>query len=269
MANILEEIVAYKKQEVERRKKDVSISVLEQSFYFQRQSLSLKKSLEEEDRSGIIAEFKRKSPSKGVINASANVVDVTAAYTENGASGVSVLTDEKFFGGSNEDLTAARINELPILRKDFIVDEYQLLEARSIGSDVILLIAACLTPQEVRRLAQFAKGLGLEVLLELHNESELEHVCDECELVGVNNRDLKSFTVNIERSLKMSEKISKDKIQIAESGIHSVDDILIFKESGFKGFLIGELFMKEADPGIAFAEFVNALKLMPPKAEGF
>jgi indole-3-glycerol phosphate synthase len=194
---------------------------------------------------------------------------VTTAYTENGASGLSILTDEKFFGGSNEDLIEARINAIPVLRKDFIIDEYQIVEAKSIGADVILLIAACLAPKEVRRLAAFAKSLGLEVLLELYDENELEHICDETELVGVNNRNLKTFEVNIEQSLKMAEKIPADKIKIAESGINSVDDIVLFKENGFKGFLIGELFMKEADPSIAFAGFVNALQMIPPHAEGF
>ena len=265
--NILEQIIEYKKSEVEKRKAGVSISELEKSFYFNRKTLSLKDSLSK--RSGIITEFKRKSPSKGVINEQVNLVDVTTAYTENGASGLSILTDEIFFGGSNEDLVEARINKIPILRKDFIIDEYQITEAKSIGADVILLIAACLTKQEVKRLSAFAKDLGLEVLLELHDGNELEHICDEVDLVGINNRDLKTFQVDIGRSLQMAEKIPADKIKIAESGINSVEDILLFRQNGFKGFLIGELFMKEADPGLAFEEFVNALKLAPPHAEGF
>jgi indole-3-glycerol phosphate synthase len=196
-------------------------------------------------------------------------MEVTKAYAENGASGLSILTDENFFGGSKQDLIDARVNEVPILRKDFIIDEYQITEARSLGADVILLIAACLTPKRVKRLAAFAKRLDMEVLLELHDESEVEHICDETELVGINNRNLKTFEVNIGQTLKMGEKIPSGKIKIAESGIKSVDDILLFKENGFKGFLIGELFMKEDDPAIAFAEFVNALQLMPPHSEGF
>lgn len=267
--NILEKIIQHKRSDVEKRKSQMSISELEKGFYFDRETLSLKESLERGNRTGIIAEFKRRSPSKGIINDKVDVIDVTTAYTENGASALSVLTDENFFGGSNEDLVDARINDIPILRKDFIIDEYQLTEAKSIGADVILLIAACLTPKEVQRLAGFAKGLGLEVLLELHDEIELEHICDETELIGVNNRNLKTFDVNIEQSLLMAEKIPGNKIKIAESGIGSVDDIMLFKENGFKGFLIGELFMKEADPTIAFAEFVNTLRIMPPKAEGF
>jgi len=267
--NILEKIIQHKRAEVAKRKSKTSISELEKGFYFGQNTLSLKESLEKGNRTGIIAEFKRRSPSKGIINDKAGVIDVTTAYTENGASALSVLTDEVFFGGSDEDLIEARINDIPVLRKDFIIDEYQLIEAKSIGADVILLIAACLTPREVKGLAGLAKGLGLEVLLELHDEKELAHVCDETELIGINNRNLKTFEVNIEQSLLMAEKISNNKIKIAESGINSVDDIMLFKENGFKGFLIGELFMKEADPTIAFAEFVNTLRIMPPKAEGF
>jgi len=267
--NILDKIVEHKRAEVSRNKLEISISELEKSFYFDRKVLSLKESLEKGNRTGIIAEFKRRSPSKGVINDKADVIEVTTAYTENGASALSVLTDENFFGGNDEDLIGARINDIPVLRKDFIIDEYQVIEAKSIGADVILLIAACLTPTEVKRLAGFARSMGLEVLLELHDERELAHVCNETELIGINNRNLKTFDVNIEQSLLMAGKIPDDKIKIAESGISSVDDIMMFKENGFKGFLIGELFMKEADPTIAFAEFVNALRIMPPKAEGF
>jgi indole-3-glycerol phosphate synthase len=263
--NILEKIIEHKRSEVEKRKKKISIPELEKGFYFDRKTLSLKESLESGNRTGIIAEFKRRSPSKGIFNDKVDIIDVTTAYAENGASALSVLTDENFFGGSNEDLVGARINDIPILRKDFIIDEYQLAEAKSIGADVILLIAACLTPKEVQRLAGFAKGLGLEVLLELHDENELEHICDETGLIGINNRNLKTFDVNIEQSLLMAEKIPGNKIKIAESGISSVDDIMLFKENGFKGFLIGELFMKEADPTIAFAEFV---KTIPPSPKG-
>jgi len=267
--NILDQIIQQKRSEVEDRKKKVSISELEKGVYFDRATLSLKESLEKRNSTGIIAEFKRRSPSKGVINDKADIIDVTTAYFESGASALSVLTDKNFFGGSDEDLVEARINQIPILRKDFIINEYQVTEAKSIGADVILLIAACLSPKEVKRLATFAKSLGLEVLLELHDERELEHICDETELIGINNRNLKTFEVNIEQSLIMGQKIPGDKIKIAESGISSVDDIMMFKENGFKGFLIGELFMKEADPTIAFAEFVNSLRIMPPKAEGF
>jgi indole-3-glycerol phosphate synthase len=215
----------------------------------------------DDSKTGIIAEFKRKSPSKGIINDKADVIEVTEAYTKNGASCLSVLTDENFFGGTTADLKKARINNIPILRKDFIVDEYQVVEARAMGADVILLIAACLTPQRVKELATFAKSLQLEVLLEIHNEEELQHICAETEIVGVNNRDLKTFTVDINRSIQLSKKIPADKIKIAESGIHDIETIITFKNAGFRGFLIGENFMKQADPAKAFADFANQLKL--------
>ena len=171
------------------------------------------------------------------------------------------LTDENFFGGSNDDIMYARdIVSVPILRKDFIIDEYQIVEAKAIGASVILLIAANLTPQRVQELALFAKRLSLEVLLEIHNEDELQHICTEVDIVGVNNRDLKTFTVDVNRSIELSDKIPADKIKISESGISDVDTIIRLRQYGFKGFLIGENFMKHADPSIAFADFVNALK---------
>ncbi|HEY4875022.1 MAG TPA: indole-3-glycerol phosphate synthase TrpC [Puia sp.] len=258
--NILETIIEEKKSEVRNKKLEMSVSDLEKTDFFKRETLSLMKFLPDETRTGIIAEFKKKSPSKGIINGNANVVEITLAYTKNGASALSVLTDEKFFGGSSDDLIKARVNEIPILRKDFVIDEYQIIEAKSIGADAILLIAACLSPQQVKTLAKFAKSLKLEVLLELHTEEELEHICDETEIVGINNRDLKTFTVDIERSLKMAEKIPANKIKVAESGINSVENILLFKQNGFNGFLIGEIFMKAENPAIAFASFVNKLK---------
>ena len=258
--NILEEIIEYKKEEVKTRKSKVNTADLEKRELFSRTVLTLKDFLLDKSRTGIIAEFKRRSPSKGVINPDVDVLEVTKGYTEHGASCLSVLTDEHFFGGSDEDLIKARINKIPILRKDFVIDEYQLIEAKSIGADVILLIAACLTVAEVKRLASFAKNLGLEVLLELHAEEELEHICDETDVIGINNRNLKTFDVDIERSLRMAERIPFPKFKVAESGISSVNDILLFKQHGFQGFLIGENFMKVTNPTIAFAEFVKQLK---------
>jgi indole-3-glycerol phosphate synthase len=251
--------------EVEERKTATPVEVLRQSSLYTRPRLSLKQFLLDESKTGIIAEFKRRSPSKGRINEQADVVEVTTAYAGNGASALSVLTDELFFGGSTNDLLKARVNEIPVLRKDFMIDEYQIEEARAMGADVILLIAACLTPAEVQRLAAYAKELGLEVLLELHAEEELEHICEETEIVGINNRDLKTFKVDIERSLRMAQQIPDDKIKVAESGISSVENIVLFKQNGFKGFLIGENFMKAPNPAIAFAEFVKAL---PPSLKG-
>lgn len=257
--NILDTIIAHKKKEVVERSSRVSVEELEKNALFSRPVLSLKQFLLDERRTGIIAEFKRRSPSKGIINDQADVVAVTSAYARLGASGLSVLTDESFFGGSTEDLIKARVNNVPILRKDFVIDEYQILEARAMGADVILLIAACLTPAEVKRLAAFANSLQLEVLLELHDEEELAHVNEHTQLVGINNRNLKTFVVDIDRSLAMAGKLPAGTIRIAESGISAPENIRVFKENGFQGFLIGENFMKAADPGKAFETFVSTL----------
>jgi indole-3-glycerol phosphate synthase len=265
---ILDKIIEHKEIEVANAKANVSVEELMQSNLFKRKTFSLKQFLLDENKTGIIAEFKRQSPSKGIINDKADVLDVTAAYTKYGASCLSVLTDEYFFGGTASDLKIARANNIPILRKDFVIDEYQLLEARAMGADVILLIAACLTPQRVKELAVYARQLQLEVLLEIHTQDELQHICDETELVGVNNRDLKTFTVNIERSIELSKKIPAGKIKIAESGIHNVETICTLRNAGFSGFLIGENFMKQADPTIAFADFVNQLKNCSPSGGG-
>lgn len=255
---ILEQIIETKKSLL-RDKKD--IRSLEAFPFYKRQCVSLTARLNDKNSTGIIAEFKRRSPSKGVINDTVLLADVVNAYQFNDAAAISVLTDEEYFGGSNDDLIQARQTiDIPLLRKDFIIDEYQLVEAKTIGADVILLIAACLKPREVKHLARFAGNLGLEVLLELHDEEELDHVCDEVHMIGINNRNLKTFQVDIANSLKMAMKLPADKIKIAESGIKTVDDVVMFREQGFKGFLIGEYFMKQADPTIAFAEFVNQLK---------
>lgn len=258
--NILDTIVAQKKKEVAERKLQKPIAKLEKERFFANETLSLKSFLLDPARTGIIAEFKRKSPSKGIINDRVAVEEVTRAYAQHGASGISVLTDHEFFGGSLDDLLAATINEVPLLRKDFMIDEYQLIEAKAYGAEVILLIAACLTPVEVKTMAGVAKGLGLEVLLEIHNEEELGHICEAVDLVGVNNRNLKTFTVSIDTSLALINKIPQEKPAVAESGISDVDTIVTLRQAGFSGFLIGENFMKQASPSIAFADFVNQLK---------
>jgi len=252
--------MAVKERQVELERSEVPVSELEQQALFTRHTFSLCASLLDKTKNGIIAEFKRKSPSKGIINDKAVVADVTKAYALNGASGLSVLTDTAFFGGSAGDLEQARVNNIPILRKDFIVDEYQIVQSKAMGADVILLIAACLSPSRVKRFAAFAKRLGLETLLEIHNEAELDHICDDAGIIGVNNRDLKTFTVDVNISLQLINKIPTNKIVIAESGISDVETIVTLKQAGFKGFLIGETFMKEADPAIAFADFVKKLK---------
>ncbi len=259
--NILERIIEHKKTEVTQRKLIVSETLLMQTKHFNRTCFSLIENLNSNNTTGIIAEFKRKSPSKGFINEHANVVEVTTGYTNAGAACLSVLTDTDFFGGSTADLLAARINQIPILRKDFIIDEYQIVEAKAMGADVILLIAACLSIEEVKRLSAFAVALGLEVLLELHDETELAHICDDTVLVGINNRNLKDFKVDINASLAMAKKIPDDKIKIAESGISDPAMIKIFKEAGFKGFLIGETFMKESNPALAFDTFAKNINV--------
>lgn len=259
--NILDTIIAKKKIEVAERKEIKSISELERGPFFKNETLSFGAYLLRKDKTGIIAEYKRKSPSKGIINDKSTVTEVTTAYAKYGASAISVLTDEEFFGGSLEDLLESTINEVPLLRKDFIVDEYQLIESKAYGAEVILLIAACLTKDEVNTLAGFAKNIGLNVLLEIHNEQELAHICDDVDVVGVNNRDLKTFKVDIKRSVELSEQIPADKIKISESGIDTIESIKLLKKYGFNGFLIGERFMREKNPGLAFQNFIQELKM--------
>lgn len=259
--NILDEIVAHKKEEVAARKTAVPIKELERSSLFSRTAFSMRQYLINPERTGIIAEFKRKSPSKGVFNAEARPEIVTKAYADGGASGLSVLTDEKYFAGSNEDLKKAReINDIPILRKDFIIDEYQVLEAKAIGADVILLIAECLSAARVKQLAALAKELGMETLLEVHSGEHLEKISPDILLLGVNNRDLTTFTVSVQRSLDLVKKIPAHLVKVAESGISKPETIFELRQAGFSGFLVGEHFMKEKDPGLAFREFAGKLK---------
>lgn len=258
--NILEKIIAQKKLEVAARSLQTPVAMLEKLDCFSRPVFSLRQFLLDETKTGIIAEFKRKSPSKGWINEKADPSIVTKAYAQQGASGLSVLTDESFFGGSLLDLVKARENAVPILRKDFMIDPYQVVEAKAYGADVILLIAANLTTAQVKLLAATAKNLGLEVLLEIHNEHELEHICRDVDIVGVNNRNLKTFEVSIETSIQLSGFIPDDKIRISESGISGIADIQQLTRYGYRGFLIGESFMKTADPGKAFGEFAGQLK---------
>lgn len=260
MSNILDDIIAKRKQTVKQLKTVIPIGMWETMPLFTRETISLKDSLSNEKLNGIIAEFKRASPSKGVINDTTNIFEVVNNYQQYGACGISILTEPIFFNGSNDDvLSVAGSLKVPILRKDFIFEEYQLLESKAIGSDVILLIAACLLPKEVKRLAGYAKNIGLEVLLEIHNEEELQHICNDVDIVGVNNRNLKTFEVSIDTSLQLINKIPTGKMIIAESGISNVETIVTLKEAGFKGFLIGETFMKESDPGKAFKNFVTGL----------
>ena len=258
--NILDQIIARKKEEVAVQKQLVAESVLKQMPFFKAPVLSMASYLTIPGKTGIIAEFKRKSPSKGIINDTATVEVVTAGYSLHGASGLSVLTDTDFFGGSLQDLTAATVHETPILRKDFMIDPYQIIEAKAHGAEVILLIAACLTPNEVKLLAAVAKDTGLEVLLEIHTSAELDHVCDHVDMVGINNRNLKTFEVDLAHSIALAKMLPAHLPKIAESGISDVTTILELKKEGFDGFLMGENFMKTPDPAAAFADFVAELK---------
>lgn len=257
--NILDTIIAKKRIEVAKSKVESPVAELEKRPFFKRKTYDFGENLLDKNKSGIIAEFKRKSPSKGIINDRSLVEKVTNAYAEYGASAISVLTDESFFGGSLNDLLLARKNEIPILRKDFMIDEYQLIEAKAFGADIILLIAACLKKDDVKQLSSFAKNIGLNVLLEIHDENELEHICDSVDVVGINNRNLKTFSVDLARSVELAKNIPEGKIKIAESGIDSVETIHFLKNHGFDGFLIGECFMKESNPVDAFREFSNKL----------
>ena len=260
--NILDKIIAYKKVEVAERKKLKSVKELESSALFSAPNNSLRKFLLDESRSGIIAEHKRKSPSKGIINDKLTVEEIVKGYQSAGASAVSVLTDTPSFGGADEDLLKARaVITIPILRKDFIVDEFQILEARSIGANIILLIAACLSPKEIEHLAKFTKSLGMEVLLEVHSEEELIPNCfDSIDCVGVNNRNLKDFTVSVELSKTLASKIPAHYLKISESGIEAPETIIELQKYGYKGFLIGESFMKTNNPGAAMKEFVGKIE---------
>jgi indole-3-glycerol phosphate synthase len=261
---ILDEIIAQKRIEIEQRKAATPVSVLEQMPDFKRLAISARDAIQDLHSTGIIAEFKRKSPSKGIINDRADVAETTHGYVKAGAAVLSVLTDEPFFGGTPADLQAARLANLgtPILRKDFIVDHYQLIEAKAWGADLVLLIAACLTPDEVSLLSQQAHDLSMQVLLEVHDEEELDRSLNvNVDLVGVNNRNLKTFTTSIDTSLRLLEHIPDTFAKITESGLHDADTMLTLFRAGFDGFLIGEAFMKTSDPAAALATLVSQYNL--------
>ena len=258
---VLGKIFERKKEEVALAKQQVSINDLENNPTFERTPYRFRDFLLAEDRTGIIAEFKKQSPSKGIINGNADVKAITQAYNSAGASALSVLTDTDFFGGKKEDLLQARsVNEIPILRKDFMIDEYQILEAKAWGADIILLIAAILTPQQIADYGKFAQSLGLNVLLEVHDQSELERsICPHLDAIGVNNRNLGDFTVNIQTSFDLVDRIPNEFLKISESAISNPQTIKDLKQVGFQGFLIGENFMKTEDPGLAIKDFVAQL----------
>jgi indole-3-glycerol phosphate synthase len=258
---ILDQIVAAKKTEVEERKTFCPTSVLENSVFFREKTRSLKNHLLKEGSFGIISEFKRKSPSSGVINETANVGDVGIEYSNAGASAISVLTDNEFFGGSSDDLTEVRKKvTCPILRKDFIIDEYQILEAKAMGADAVLLIAEIHTAEKLARLYRFAASFGLEVLVEVHDEKNISKIPAEAQILGINSRNLASFSVDLEHLSKLILRLPENSVKVAESGIRSAADYVNLKNAGFNAFLIGELFMRAPEPGNACREFIESVK---------
>ena len=260
--DILEEIVAHKRIEVERFKAALS----EQEMHRRVEPLldfsvaSMSKALTDSD-SGIIAEFKRKSPSKGWIKEDGRADIIPLSYQQNGASALSILADEKYFGGSDEFIKTARHSgvNIPILYKNFVIDEYQLFQARLCGASAVLLIAADLSMQQCSALLKTAHELGLEVLLEMHSESELEYAALEPDMCGINNRNLGSFITDVENSFRLAELLPKDAVKVSESGISNPDTVRALRQAGFRGFLIGENFMKTADPGQALNDFITQL----------
>ncbi len=258
---ILDKIVIRKKEEIIQAKQQISTAQLEASEFFNREPYSFREFLLDPNRTGIIAEFKRRSPSKGIINDRVTVEDVTTGYAAAGASAISVLTDTDFFMGKPADLIAARrVNAVPLLRKDFMIDEYQVLEAKAWGADIILLIAAILTPAEIQTLGSLAKSLGLNVLLEVHNLEELQRsINPNVDAIGVNNRNLADFTVSVETSFQLAQHIPAEFLKVSESAISDTETIKRLKTAGFNGFLIGENFMRQENPGMAMREFVKGL----------
>lgn len=264
---ILDQIIARKRLEVDQRRTDVPESALEQMPDFKRPCLSARDAVQDFRSTGIIAEFKRQSPSKGLINGTADPAQTTQGYVRAGAAVLSVLTDEPFFGGTPADLQAVRAANpgTPILRKDFVIDTYQLLEAKAWGADLVLLIAACLSADEVSTFSRQAQDLGLQVLLEVHDEAELDRTLTHTvDLVGVNNRNLKTFETSIDTSLRLVERIPDTVAKITESGLHDAQTMRMLFQAGFDGFLIGEAFMKTNDPAAALATLVEQYNRTSP-----
>jgi len=258
--NLLDEIINFKKLEVQRYKEKYPVSALEKARMFERIPLKLTDFIKDPEKTGIIAEFKRKSPSKGIINTESSLEEVTTGYFRSGASGLSILTDQKYFGGSLADLKRARqLNPIPILRKEFIIDEYQITEAKAAGADAILLIAAILSSDRALELARFANSLLMQVLLEIHDVSEIDHLNEYIDIIGVNNRDLRTFVVDTERSVELACALPAGIIKISESGISSPVIIRRLRKCGYDGFLIGESFMHSSEPAKAFSEFVQLI----------
>ena len=259
--NILETICENKRKEIARQKEAVPLSYLKDiSFEQTRKVISFKQSLLQ-SKTGIIAEFKRRSPSKGLIHPDANIQKIIAGYEQAGASAISCLTDENFFGGSFSDFSQARslLTKVPLLRKDFMIDEYQIYQAKVMGADVILLIAACLTLEESLQFSKIAHELGMEVLLEIHNEEELAYIQPEIDVVGINNRNLKTFQTDIQHTIELANQIPSEYVKISESGISEAETVIKLREEGFQGFLMGENFMKTENPAEALTKFITEI----------
>jgi indole-3-glycerol phosphate synthase len=263
MKDILQEIVAFKRIEVEQQKQVVAprdlYAKVERLMADGINARSMSRSLAGSPY-GIIAEFKRKSPSKGWIHEDARPMDVVPMYAAGGASALSILTDNKYFGGTLDFIPQVRTSvDIPILRKEFIIDEYQLFEARNAGADAVLLIASDLTKEECRTLTRTAHDLKLEVLLEMHSEEELEYLECEPDMAGINNRNLGTFHTDVANSFRLAEKMDTEAVKVSESGISNPETVRQLREAGFRGFLMGECFMKELDPGLALTKFIEAI----------
>ncbi len=260
MTNILDRIIANKRIEVEQQKQQHSIdTIIKKIACFTEKPASMKEALLN-SQTGIIAEFKRRSPSRDWIFKDAKIDDIIPLYSKNGASAISILTDIDFFGGTLSDLEFAKsLTKTPLLRKDFMIDEYQLYQAKFSGASAILLIASALTRESTIQLATKAKELGLDVLLEIHNEQELEHINDKVDIVGVNNRNLGTFVTDVQVSFDLVDKIPTEFVKISESGISQPQTVIDLREVGYKGFLMGENFMKTENPGKALDEFIEQL----------
>lgn len=258
--HILDKIISFKAKEVQQRKLLKPLDLLQKEIAFQEPKKSITEYILQKE-TAIIAEFKRKSPSKQNINLTANPKEVALGYQEAGVAGISVLTDQHFFGGSFQDLRVVKTSvNIPILQKDFIIDAYQIYEAKAAGADFILLIAAVLSRNQIQEFAKLAKELDVEVLVEIHTESELEKaICENVNLIGVNNRNLKTFEVNLEHSMQLATKIPNEFIKVSESGISTSKAIQQLKSAGFQAFLMGENFIKTKRPGETCKTFIEQI----------
>lgn len=260
MKDILSEIIANKRFEIDLQKQAISIEQLQEGISEAPAIRSMKQTLAS-SKSGVIAEFKRRSPSKGWIKQDARPEEIVLSYATAGASALSILTDEKFFGGSLKDIRIARpLVEIPILRKDFIIDEYQLYQAKIVGADAVLLIAAALEQEKCNELTEKAHSLGLEVLLEIHSSEELAYINKEIDMVGINNRNLGTFFTDVENSFRLAGQLPQDAVLVSESGISDPKIVKRLRAAGFRGFLIGETFMKTEQPGETLQDFLRAIQ---------